>query len=46
MTGHVDPEEISGLGDISDFEVLHKPFPISRLMERLDTLLKTAGSPV
>jgi DNA-binding NtrC family response regulator len=39
MTGHVDPEEITDLGDIRDFEIMHKPFPLAQLTERIRQLL-------
>lgn len=39
MTGHVDPEEIADLGDIGDFEIMHKPFPVAQLTNRIRTLL-------
>ena len=43
MTGHVDPEEIADLGDIGDFEIMHKPFPLARLTERIRSLLALGG---
>ncbi len=45
MTGHVDPEEIADLGDIGDFEIMHKPFPLAHLTDRIRALLTMAGPP-
>ncbi|MEN3949930.1 PAS domain-containing protein [Iodidimonas sp. SYSU 1G8] len=39
MTGHVDPEEIADLGDIRDFEIMRKPFPLAQLTDRIRLLL-------
>jgi PAS domain S-box-containing protein len=44
MTGHVDPDEIADLGDIADFEIMHKPFPLAHLTDRIRALLAMDGA--